>query len=422
MKRRDFLKMLTTSGAVIPTWSLIPIANAQSSLYTGRILINVHAGGGIDQSSWADPRETDATLNNYAAAGTPAGVAGNIRYAPMGNNAAFFNSYFRNMLVINGVHSETNSHEDGTRAHATGRLDMGYPNLSELFASVHGRNLPMPWLNSGGFSRSAGLVAATPMPNANALRALARPNSSNATTDFMKQADLDRTQAARAERMRALKARGDSLPRMDLVSDQFIGSADSRALLGRIEQFIPATIDNNFQAAHVGLIAAQAGITSTLQLSSGGFDGHNQLANSYANALPRLTNLVDYVWQKAAELGLANRIMLRIYSEFGRTPLNNGNGKDHWAVGTQILMEANPVWGNRVFGASGPRHQQLRINLATGAVDPENGVIIRPRHIHAAMRQYLGIQTSDPRFNLKIAAGESFDFFNPSARTGYPSM
>ena len=85
--RRDFLKI---AGAVIPSWGLIPIASAQSSLYTGKILINVHASGGMDASSWADPRETDATMNNYAAAGTPAVVAGNIRAAPMGNNAAFF--------------------------------------------------------------------------------------------------------------------------------------------------------------------------------------------------------------------------------------------------------------------------------------------------------------------------------------------
>ena len=76
-------------------------------------------------------------------------MAGNIRAAPMGNNAVFFQRYFQNMLVLNGVNSETNSHDDGTRAHATGMLAMNYPNLSELFASVHGKNLPMPWLNAG---------------------------------------------------------------------------------------------------------------------------------------------------------------------------------------------------------------------------------------------------------------------------------
>lgn len=420
MQRRDFMKMASAAGVVIPPWALLPVAQAQSGVYTGKILINIHAEGGIDQSSWADPREKDPTINNYAAAGTPAGVAGNIRYAPMGSNAAFFDAHFRQMLVINGVHSETNGHDEGTQVHATGRLDMGYPNISELFASVYGKGMPMPWLNGGGFRTSAGLVAATPMPDGNALRALTQPNAASATNDFMKQADLQRTLAARTERMKAMQARTDLLPRSRTVVEQFIGSADSRALLQRVAQFTPATFDT-FTQAHVGLIAAQAGITSTIQLASGGFDGHGDLANGYAQALPRLTDMVTYIWQKSADLGLSDRILLRIYSEFGRVGLNNGNGKDHWAIGTQILMEANPAWGNRVFGASGPKHEQQMINVATGAVDPAAGKVIRPRHIHAALRKYLGIETTDPKFNLKTLPDENFDFFNPAASTGYPN-
>jgi uncharacterized protein (DUF1501 family) len=324
-------------------------------------------------------------------------------------------------LVINGVNSETNSHDDGTRAHATGRLEMGYPNMSELFASVHGKGLPMPWLNAGGFRTSAGLVAATPMPSLDALRALATPNAQSATVDFMKQADVDRVLAARAERMKAMEMRSDTLPRMRVVAQQYVAASDSRATLQRVAQFLPATLDN-FASAHVGLIAAQAGITSTIQLSTGGFDTHSNHDAGMATALPRLTDLVDYIWQKSAALGIANRILVRIYSEFGRTPLNSGNGKDHWSVGSQVIMEAAPAWGNRVFGASGPRHQALKINPATGAVDPTNGFLITPRHIHAALRNYLGINTTDPRFNLKVPANEMFAFFDPNARTGYPTL
>jgi uncharacterized protein (DUF1501 family) len=419
MNRRDFLKA-GAGGLVMPWWAVIPEAAAQSALYSGRILVNVHAAGGLDQSSWTDPRETDRTLNNYAGV-TPANVSGNIRSAPMGNNKAFFDRYFMQTLVINGVSSETNSHDDGTRAHATGRLEMGYPNMSELFASVHGRGLPMPWLNAGGFRTSAGLVAATPMPSVDALRALVTPNAQSANADFMKQSDLDKTLAARAERMKALAARSDTLPRMRTVSQEFVASSDSRALMQRVAQFLPTTLDA-FPAAHVGLVAAQAGITSTIQLSSGGFDTHSNHDAGMANALPRLTDLVDYLWQKSAALGISNRILVRVYSEFGRTPLNSGNGKDHWSVGSQVIMEAAPAWGNRVFGASGPRHQALRINTATGAVDPTSGVLIRPRHIHAALRSYLGINTTDPRFDLKVPANEMFAFFDPNARTGYPTL
>jgi len=418
MQRREFLRIAASAGVVIPSWALIPEAQAQT--YTGRLLINIHADGGLDQSSWTDPRESDRTINNYAAAGTPAGVAGNIRFAPMANNAAFFGAHFRNMLVINGVHSETNDHGAGARAHATGRLDMGYPNISELHAATHGKSLPLAWLNGGGFRTSAGLMPATPVPDANGFRALSQPNAASATNDFMKQADLSRAQAARAERMKALMAKGDLLPRSKTSVQEFIDAADSRALLARVAQVTPATFDQ-FTQAHIALIAGLAGLTTTVQLSTGGFDTHSNHDNGMANALPRLTNLVDYIWQKSAELGIANRVLLRVYSEFGRTPLNTGNGKDHHEVGSQILMEANAPWGNRVFGMSGPRHQAVKISPTTGKEDAA-GFVIRPRHVHAALRRYLNIETTDPRFDLKVPAGEMFDFFNPALSTGYATM
>jgi len=418
MDRRDFLKI---AGTVVPAWSLIPIADAQSSLYTGRVLINIRADGGLDASSWTDPREKDPGMNNYAAAGTPAGVAGDIRFAPMGNNASFFTKYNKQMLVINGINSETNSHEDGTRVHATGRLDMGYPNLSELFARQYGYNLPLAWLNSNGFSDSAGILPATPVPDSNTFRALVSPNQASTTNDFMKQGDLAKAFTMRTERMAARRDSPVAMPRRAMLADQFTAAGNGRALMDRVAGFIPATFDR-FTQAHVALIAVQAGLTSTVELGTGNFDGHDQLANLYAGALPRLTDMVDYIWQKAAALNVSDRILLRVYSEFGRTPLNSANGKDHHAIGSQILMEANPAWGNRVYGASGPRHEQLKINPATGAVDMVNGAVIKPRNVHAALRKYLGINTVDPKFDLKVAANENFDFFNPSAKTGYPNL
>jgi uncharacterized protein (DUF1501 family) len=416
--RRDFLKI---AGAVIPSWGLIPVASAQSSLYTGKILINVHASGGIDASSWFDPRETDGLMNFYARNGTPAAVAGNIRAAPMANNATFLQRYFQNMLVINGVNSETNSHEDGTRAHATGSLAMNYPNMSELFAYTYGKSAPMPWLNAGGMSNSVGLSPAVPMPDGNNFRLLLSPNSANGTQDFIKAADVQKVLAARADRVKAMQAAGNLVPRAQNVSAQFDGASNSRAMLAQVAQFLPATFDN---AAHVGLVAAQAGITTTLQFSSGGFDAHSNIVNSYQNSLTRLTDLVDYIITKSGDLGIANRVFIRIYSEFSRSPLiNSGQGKDHYSVGTQVLMEATPpAWGNRVFGMSGPRHQSMKINPATGAADPTSGKVITPRHIHEAVRKYLGFTTTDSRFSFRIPADENFDFFNPANNSGYPNL
>ena len=415
--RRDFLKI---AGAMIPSWGFIPVASAQSSLYTGKVLINVHASGGIDASSWFDPRETDPLMNFYAQARTPAVVAGNLRAAPMANNGVFAGKYFRNMLVINGVNSETNSHDDGTRAHATGSLAMNYPNMSELFAYTFGKAVPMPWLSAGGMNTSVGLSPAVPMPDGNNFRLLLSPNSANATQDFIKAADVQKILATRAESIKAQQAAG-LVPRALGVNTQFDGASNSRALLARVSQFLPATFDNT---AHVGLVAAQAGITTTLQFATGGFDAHSNIVNNYNQSLAQLTTLLDYIITKSGEIGIADRVFIRVYSEFSRTPLiNSGQGKDHYPIGTQVLMEATPpTWGNRVFGMSGARHQAMKINPATGAADPTNGKVITPRHIHAAIQKYLGFSTTDPRFQFRIPTDENFDIFNPANNSSYPNL
>lgn len=422
INRRDFFKLMGATGATIPAWGWIPVADAQSVLYSGKVLINIHADGGIDQSSWVDPR-MDRTINNYAnpGSGLNIGQAGNVRFAPLGNNAAFFTAYSRMMLVINGVNSETNDHGAGQQAHATGRLDMGYPTLNELFAFKHGAGMPMPWLNRGGFTRSVGLTPPTAVPNAQGLRQLLTPNVQGANV-AMKQGDVDKINAARAERMKALQARGDQLPGVNATIQQYLHANDSRAMLARVAQVLPNQFNAQFPDAHVALIAAQAGITSTVQLQTGGFDTHSNHEPQMQNNLTRMWNMVDFIWQTAAQLNITNRLIVRVYSEFGRTALNNDNGKDHWSVGSQLIMAANEPWTNRVVGASGPRHERLRINPRTGAVDMAAGVTITPRHVHDAMRRYLDIETTDPRFNLNVPAAERIDLFNPAMVTNYPTM
>ncbi len=429
MDRREFfLKTAQASGLVLPWWGLASVAHAQA--YQGKVLFDIHLDGGIDQSSWTDTRETDPTINNYAGAGQVAvgpGIAGcTIKMAPMGNNAAFLAAHFQNMLVVNGCNTETNSHDDGDRASATGKLEMGHATIAELHASQYGNGLPYAWLDGGSFNTSAGLVAPTSFPDANQLRASVLPNSVSATNDYLKQADLDKVFAARQARTEAMKTSANVVPRSNRLADQFLAAPAARARLAQVAQFIPAQFDAGFQQPQVGLIAAQAGIASVVKLRTGGFDGHGNLANSYNGAngsLTRATNLASYVWNKAADLGISDRIVMLIRSEFGRTVLNGGNGKDHYNPGgTMVLMfPPGTNLGNRVVGATGPRHQSVRVNATTGALDP-NGIVLTPRHVHQALREHLGIQTTDPRFNLGVPANERIALFNPSMRTNYPNL
>ncbi len=151
------------------------------------------------------------------------------------------------------------------------------------------------------------------------------------------------------------------MPRAQLVNAQFDGGVGFAGPAGAGQSdFLPATFDN---AAHVGLVAAQAGLTSAISLQSGGFDGHSQISNSYANSLPRLTTLMQYVWDKATQLGIESRLFMRVYSEFGRTPLNTGDGKDHYPIGTQVFMEANRRPGATACLAPADRATRRRASI-----------------------------------------------------------
>jgi uncharacterized protein (DUF1501 family) len=425
MKRRDVIKALGASAVALPAGAYISPLNAQTS-YTGKVLFSIYAAGGIDQSSWVDPRMNPA-INTYATPGSRAdiGVAGNIRFAPLANNAAFWQKYARHTLVLNGLDFRTIDHGAGTIAGASGRLERGYPTLAELFAFNHGRGLPMRWLNEGAvFTSPVGLVPPTPMPSAANFRSLLLPNASYGDNTFMKQGDVDKVLAARAERMRAMKSSGTLTPRKAAVADQFLAAAESRALLARVAAFMPAQIDFKYSSAHVGLIAAQAGITASVHISSGGFDTHFNHTPAVSASLTRLYDTIDFIWTTAAKLNLDRRLIVRVYTDFGRTLLTNNDGKDHYRIGSEIIMEADAPWANRVVGASGPLHQQARINRRTGqlttSADPD-AIVLTPTHVHDALRRYMNL-SADARFDLQVPDRERIDLFNPSIATGYPTM
>ena len=66
---------------------------------------------------------------------------------------------------------------------------------------------------------------------------------------------------------------------------------------------------------------------------------------------------MSFFWDYAEELGLADRILLVVGSDFSRTNFyNDGNGKDHWPIGSYMLMEQGAPWGNRVVGLTDELH------------------------------------------------------------------
>ncbi len=90
--------------------------------------------------------------------------------------------------------------------------------------------------------------------------------------------------------------------------------------------------------------------------------------------------------------------------------------KDHWPIGSTIVMEQGARWGNRVVGLTDGGHNALRINPQTLKED-RNGIFVFPEHIHQALRGRLGLTGFSARQGLTLNNVEDLDLFNTSLST-----
>lgn len=424
MSRRDFLKLVASVGLVGTMPALFRDVSASGGPFTGPILVTIHAGGGWDQSSFSDPRENPSI--NHWADNNPAGIAGNLRFAPFAENAAFFGKYFQDTLVLNGIDIQSNGHGSADRNRSTGSLMQGLPTLNELYAGIHGQGMAMPFVRGGGFAETAGILPFTNLPDENLLRTLTNPNALADGRHFHKPSDIDKVRAYRLDRLQAQREHHANTWRTQNNLDSLYTARTAGGGFGGLMGLMPNQLDtqdlqgtnnNLVRQMHLFLIIASAGMTATGSFSTGGFDTHGDHDARHTVALTRLTRAVDYLWTKAADLGLADRLVVHITSDVGRTPhYNANNGKDHWSAGSDIIMRQGAAWANRIVGATGPKHEKRSIDPTTLALN-EQGIRITPKHVYNEMRKMLGIDQHGlaQRYPLSV---EDVAIFNPAVATG----
>ena len=142
------------------------------------------------------------------------------------------------------------------------------------------------------------------------------------------------------------------------------------------------------------IAAFKSGVSVSVDLVYGGFDTHGNNDERQARLLAGLATRVDELWRRAEEHGFADRLVVIIGSEFSRTNYYNGNdGKDHWPVGSLVVMEDNQPWTDHVAVATDELHFALPVDPLTLEPDP-NGNIIYPNHVHKTLRRHLGLEDS----------------------------
>jgi hypothetical protein len=382
-------------------------SEAKAEPYSGLFFVMVNAGGGWDPTSFCDPKGTlpeevdnpGANPMNKSYLAADIAEAGNIRYAPVGGNAAFFDKYASKLLVINGLDTSTTGHDSGSRYIWSGKLAEGNPAFAALVASEKGNGLPMAFLSNGGFDLTQGLVAPTRTGNTRALTSLAFPNRSdpNNAGAFIHSDDaIAKIEAAAAARLGRRQARA-TLPRHKAALSTLFTARLGRGDIGRLTDFLPAQLDNSGnplrRQAQLALAAYQAGLAVSVNLSTGGFDTHG---NHDANQIPAITELlegVDFLMTAAETAGIADKLVVVMGSDFGRTPgYNDTNGKDHWSITSMMLMGAG-IRGNRVIGATDERHRALKVNRTTFQPD-DSGIVLKPDFVHAELRRLAGVDQS----------------------------
>ncbi len=342
--------------------------------YTGPLLVILQADGAWDVTSFCDPKTNqpgELRINNWADEGEVQ-TAGNISYAPFANNQAFFGKYFQDMLVINGVDAQTNSHSTGVLHNWSGRNSEGFPSLTAMFAAHFAPDQPLAYVNSGGFAQTSNLIRFSRLEDVGALRQILVPERESDEVNIRSPEDMARIREYRDMRLERMIANPNNLSRTQINLEAYQSALDSKSALSDFENYIPGREDiypedvvndevtsNLRRQIQMTIATFEAGIGSAADLFVFGFDTHTNHDALHEPLLAHVADALDLLWTSAEAAGLADRLTVVIGSDFGRTPhYNADNGKDHWPIGSFIVMERNASWTNRAVGDPHPFHPQ----------------------------------------------------------------
>ena len=427
--RRDILKGAVAGGALSLSVLRAPLVRAQDN--RGKLFVFVQADGGWDPTSFCDPKTNtpgEPVINHWADESEVRSV-GNIPYAPFADNQAFFEKHYDKMLVINGVDFQTNSHTTGIVHGWSGRIARGYPSLTALLAAHFAPDLAVPYLTFGGFNDTGGVTRYTRMADPEPFRNVAYPHrpAASGTFPYLELEDWSNLRARAMDRAKRLADVPGLLPD-EARNRRYLAS--SLASADGLREFADAVPASGFaepeefliggfrfrstlrRDAEIAVLAFRAGVAVSADLWLGGFDSHDDNDARQNTLLSNLTRNVDHLWDYAEEQGLADRLVVVLGSDFGRTNFYNADGgKDHWPIGSYIVMEKHQPWTNRVVGETDGLHFAQRINPRTLRRDDGSGTIIRPKHVHKALRRHLGVDNSSGARRFPFNNAEDFGFF-----------
>ena len=436
MKRRDFVKSLALGSGAATLAGPSALIHAAPPEYQGRLLVVMQLDGGWDVTSFCDPKVNqpgERDINNWA---NLSGIqtTGRINYAPFASNQRLFDNHHSKMLIVNGVDAQTNSHTTGVLHNWSGRNAAGLPTLTALFAAKHAPDMPLAYVNYGGFADTASLLRYSRVNDYRALIDLLNPVTVpwDSARSISTEATVNRVQRYQQATLERRLAKSTLTPRQRENLQAYLSSRTTRDTLRNLLDILPPEeniqpdttlpgtniYSNVMRQIQLSLLTFKAGVGIASDLILGGFDTHKQHDGQHTALYDHIADAVDYFWNYAGQLGISDRITLVLGSDFGRTPYYNAdNGKDHWPIGSYIIMEEQPAWGNRVVGVTDDAHNALKIDPNTLQRDDSSGIILYPKHVHQALRRHLGLESFAAARQLSFGPTEDVDLFAPDKWT-----
>jgi len=424
--RRDFLKWCAAAGLglTVPGSSESVRADEGKDLpaYDGPFYVVCNASGGWDTTYLMDPKGVDGINRLYKDGDIL--TEGNIHFAPTAktisegmSNEDFFGKYAKELLVLNGLDCSVNNHSPCSRYMATGHLDsLAYPTFAALIAACKGPECPLSFLTFGNYSATGNLVPMARVPYIQSLKLLANADSiqGQSQNPYHDEFVSGRIERALAEQ-KMRRATMPNLPRQARAENMLYAAQWNSQTLSRITPHIPKDIpkDPLSQQAEIALASFKAGVCVSANLSIGQFDSHQKNDEDQMKLLPRFLSSIDYLLRRAEDLKIREKLVLIIQSEMGRTPTyNKGDGKDHWSIGS-IMFLGPGIRGNRVVGATDAGQMPVTIDAKTLALKPDDGLRVRPEHIHTALREFAGVtdHAFSRQFPFKVKDDEKLNGF-----------
>ena len=279
---------------------------------------------------------------------------------------------------------------------ATGKLDsLAYPTFAALVAACQGPTCPLSFLTFGNYSATGNLVAMSRVPYLPSLKRIANADAieGNARSPYHDDFALDRIEQTLAE-LQGVRAKQPLLPRRERAQSMLYAAQLNSKALARVTPHIPKEIPKQrlAQQAEIALASFKAGVCVSANLTIGQFDSHANNDTDQMKLIPEFLEGIAYVLQRAEDLQIRDKLVVVVQSEMGRTPTyNKGNGKDHWSIGSMMFLGPQ-IKGDRVIGATDGGQFAVPFNPQQLVSEPDNGIRIRPEHIHHALRQFAGIE------------------------------